>query len=243
MSDEFQKKLFSILEERNQILKKILENREFGDSEKKELLAREYYWHDSDFLFSHLITQTEAINQKLNKLSECTGVRCRLGDENQESLSFLVAKTSEKSTQQARDEGLKEIRDFTKDAENLIVIDPYIYGGMTAKSKEYVQEFAKASRISSTQVRRIHIVFNSRMGNTRQIKQDIKNLASENGVRFTETDTDLIHDRIWIADRKRAIVVGTSLGGLGNRMAFILQLPRYDLNALLEYLDENGLIR
>lgn len=35
MSDEFQKKLFSILEERNQILKKILENREFGDSEKK----------------------------------------------------------------------------------------------------------------------------------------------------------------------------------------------------------------
>lgn len=114
---------------------------------------------------------------------------------------------------------------------------------MTAKSKEYVQEFAKASRISSTQVRRIHIVFNSRMGNTRQIKQDIKNLASENGVRFTETDTDLIHDRIWIADRKRAIVVGTSLGGLGNRMAFILQLPRYDLNALLEYLDENGLIR
>lgn len=67
--------------------------------------------------------------------------------------------------------------------------------------------------------------------------------SSVKQMKFSDQDTNLIHDRIWIKDRKEAIVVGTSLGSFGGtRLSFILSLPSYDLGALLEYLQENSLL-
>ena len=60
---------------------------------------------------------------------------------------------------------------------------------------------------------------------------------------MTEHGTDTVHDRVWIADRKRGLVVGTSFNGLGSRAAFLLPLPDPDLVAVLEYLDEHSLSR
>lgn len=46
-----------------------------------------------------------------------------------------------------------------------------------------------------------------------------------------------IHDRIWIKDLAKGVVVGTSFGGIGNKLTFILNLPKRDLQDLLQLLD------
>jgi len=45
-----------------------------------------------------------------------------------------------------------------------------------------------------------------------------------------------IHDRVWIADKNTAFVIGTSFGGLGRRLAFLLDLPSEDLTRFKRYL-------
>jgi hypothetical protein len=142
-----------------------------------------------------------------------------------------------------RTDGLREIRDFTHAVENLVVIDPYAYGGEAGeKAERYVEEFAKATRIGSAALKKLHIIFNSKCGRTKAIIEGIALRASNAGVELTDNDTDLFHDRVWIADRSRGLVVGTSFGGLGNRAAFLLQLPEFDLRHVLGFIDENGLM-
>jgi hypothetical protein len=132
-----------------------------------------------------------------------------------------------------RDEGIREIRDFTRDAEQLVVVDPYVYAG----------EFSKAARIGSKSLTSIHIVFSSHHGNTKSIKDGLSERAYAAQVRLTDHDTDKIHDRVWIADGKRGLVVGTSFGGLGTRAAFLLPLPIADCASIWEFLQTNGMLR
>src|SRR5690606_26053505 len=139
-----------------------------------------------------------------------------------------------------RESGLKEIRDFTKNARSLIVIDPYIFGGKNDVADRYIEEFKKSSRIDNQNLERLHLIYSSKHGNTKAIKTGIKKLAQKNNCVITSCDTEEIHDRIWIKNNNDAIVVGTSFGGIGNRVCFILELPKYDLEALMDLLNERN---
>lgn len=158
---------------------------------------------------------------------------------NQDSTSSLEMDLLIQANQ--RKEGLKKIREFTNGVSDLIVIDPYIYCVKASDSATYIEEFTRCARIHK--LKKLHIVYSSKHDNTTVIKNGIKNKAREANCSFSETDTDAIHDRIWIGDRKKGIVIGTSLGGLGRRIAFILDLPKEDFDAILKYLDAEGLSR
>ncbi|TOB05723.1 hypothetical protein CGK13_21800, partial [Vibrio parahaemolyticus] len=78
---------------------------------------------------------------------------------------------------------------------------------------------------------------------TNAVKTSIERMFKDNGIFFSTATTEEVHDRVWISDRNRALVVGTSLNGIGNRAAFLLPLPDSDLNELLDFLDEKSLSR
>jgi hypothetical protein len=156
---------------------------------------------------------------------------------------LLVGPHGAKGTAPKAD-GLREIRDFTRDAERLVMIDPYAYGGEGAeKATSYVDELAKAARIDSSSLKALHIIYSSKHGQTKAIIEGIAARAACAGVKLTDCDTDTIHDRMWIADRARGLVVGTSFGGIGNRAAFLLDLPELDLKHVLEFIDSNDLMK
>jgi len=67
-------------------------------------------------------------------------------------------------------------------------------------------------------------------------------MASDNNFTISDSDTDKIHDRIWIKNGKWAIAVGSSLNNIGSKLSFILELPEKDLKALLKFLKEEKLI-
>lgn len=143
-----------------------------------------------------------------------------------------------------RTSALKEIRDFTIGTKSLIIVDPYIFSGLSENAKKITDEFKEAIRAKGKDLKHVHFVYDSEASNTTNaIRNSIKKMLKDESIQITESQSNVLHDRIWIADRNRAVVVGTSLNGIGGRVAFILQLPNEDLNALLKYLDENNLSR
>jgi hypothetical protein len=161
--------------------------------------------------------------------------RCALDRDNEGNLG-LVTLPGQRAL------GLKELRDFTVEAESLIVVDPFVFSGNKASAKVIAAEFERTARVAGKWLKRVHFIYDqSHMTNS--VKAEIEGALAENNVRSTRCHSDVIHDRLWIADRSRAIVVGTSFNGIGGRAAFLLPLPEPDLNALLEFLDENSLTR
>jgi hypothetical protein len=143
-----------------------------------------------------------------------------------------------------RASGLKEIRDFTFETESLIIVDPYIFSGASNKAGDITDDFKKSVRAAGKHIKRIHFVYDTAPGNTTNaIRSSIKEMLKDGSIIVTEVQSGILHDRIWISDRKKAIVVGTSLNGIGGRVAFILPLPDEDLNSLIDYLDQNNLSR
>jgi hypothetical protein len=185
------------------------------------------------FSDDYLIDKLDKINERLNNRN----FQCRYSEETEGIMKMLIApKEGQSDMKDNRNTGLKEIRDFTCNSQELIIIDPYIFGGETENASNYIQEFKRCSRIDNQKLNKIHIIYSSKHGNTKIIKKEIKNLASDNNCTLTSYDSDKIHDRIWIKDKSEAIVVGTSFGGIGNRLCFILELPKYDLTNLLEHM-------
>jgi hypothetical protein len=169
-------------------------------------------------------------------------VRCPLGntDHTPQITQLLV-------DQENKIKGLKEIRDFTKDAQTLTIIDPYIYSGSSKDKDKILKSFLKATRMnSSSGAKKIHIIYDKGTEKnktvTGTIRKHILTKAALNKCQVTETATRLIHDRIWIVNNTKAIVVGSSLNGIGGRLCFILPLPNEDLNALMKYLKDNKLL-
>jgi hypothetical protein len=156
-----------------------------------------------------------------------------LNDENSDT-KLLIAKNERK-------QGLKELRDFTKGAEKLIIIDPYFFNGSKKKLENFIENINKNIRISN--LRYLTVVYDGEENViTKSYKKSLEKIARELGCTLRCISTDKFHDRIWIKDRESATLVGTSLNGIGGRLSFIIPLPNNDLSELLSYLDENELI-
>ena len=141
-----------------------------------------------------------------------------------------------------RSHGLRELRDFTRESESLIIVDPYFFSGEKANAEKITEDLERCTRAKQTTLKRVHVIFDSE-SETKNVKKCITNMFKSNGVHLSTASTDQVHDRVWISDRERALVVGTSLNGIGNRAAFLLPLPDTDLHELLDFLDNKSLSR
>lgn len=115
----------------------------------------------------------------------------------------------------------------------LIILDPYLFswsGGnrVFGKMTEYVNYVDRLVPPTTQQVE----VFHLPSPNAGVLHRIVKRWSSR-GIRVTRHETKEVHDRVLIKDRITATVVGTSLGGLGNKLSFALPLPQEDLPVLL----------
>lgn len=163
-------------------LMKILDSEEeritFSDVETLLWNKFPYYYEEE------VLEKLDAINRGLSE----RGFACRFSAEHDKIINshdgmmqlMLVPTASQRgAVPAARETGLKEIRDFTRNAEELIIIDPYMFGGESIKSEHYINEFKKCTRIDNGSLSKVHIIYNAKDGNTKAIKTGIKKLASE----------------------------------------------------------------
>jgi hypothetical protein len=96
--------------------------------------------------------------------------------------------------------------------------------------KYHVSPDAYADELISRLPRGLHKldVFHN-PGPMKVIRRRVQAFADEAGIQLRNYPTEELHDRVWIRDGAQAKVVGTSFGGLGRKMAFVLDLPPADL--------------
>lgn len=155
--------------------------------------------------------------------------RCPLADRQSKDIMDLMVGGSSKA-------GHRHLDEFTHDASNLIIIDPYFF---KTPPKELL------GVINGSELSHIHVVYDHSKAPK---NSKLKKVLMDKKINLTSADSSDIHDRIWIKNISagkvdcRAKVVGTSLNGLGKKAAFILDLPHDDLAAIIKFMGQHSLL-
>jgi hypothetical protein len=141
----------------------------------------------------------------------------------------------------SKESGINELKKFSENANSLIIIDPYIYNVNEGMIDNYLSLFIESTSLEFGKLCYLHIITNQKKIN-KLIHNKIQEKCAAYKCLLSEAFTKDIHDRIWIKDCSKAIAVGTSLTGIGTRLAFALELPSMDLNFILKYLSDRNLL-
>lgn len=124
-------------------------------------------------------------------------------------------------------------------AKKLVIIDPYFY----SKSKTTDISIVFKNLLSGISNKLEEIVFISNGKKDEKTKTDIHAAVTSfnSNILIKDSCTDEFHDRYWIdPDRNIGIVMGTSLNGLGKKIALVDKLNSDDVAELVKLAQECG---
>lgn len=115
-------------------------------------------------------------------------------------------------------------------ATRLVVVDPYFYKpGKSGDTAAYLERVLGSAAAGLQQV---YVVSNGQGSMRAQIHAALANVAP--GVLVADATTEEFHDRFWInPDAGTGIVMGTSLNGLGRKVALVDKLSADDVQDIL----------
>jgi len=119
-------------------------------------------------------------------------------------------------------------------ARRLIIVDPYLYG--SSKDLAAVSNrFAKMIGWLGGELEEITTFTNGQSQGKHQLQLAVTSARAV--VRFDDRVQTDLHDRFWIdPDERRGIVFGTSLNGLGLKLALVDRLCGDDVETILSHL-------
>jgi hypothetical protein len=128
----------------------------------------------------------------------------------------------------------KILKSKLRNAETLTICDPYILDKPKSENvKDYVGQLLSVLPLDT--LRSLDVVYDASRENP-SVFRELRRRLSKSSITCRRFADDSIHDRVWIVDKNSAFVVGTSFGGLGKRLAFLLDLPYDDLANFKKYL-------
>lgn len=173
------------------------------------------------------------LDQKVDALLERPISTCRMaGEEGNNVLQFLTG-----VGEAARTDAIDYMNDGFSGAKQLVICDPYFLLSNTKNSK--ADYLAGIDDVIPKTVKTIDLYVKPKKRDT-EVADGFTKLCQDRGIKLTCRKTDELHDRVWIVDSTRAFVVGASFNGLGNKCAFILELPEEDRR---KFIREVGLLR
>jgi hypothetical protein len=136
---------------------------------------------------------------------------------------------------EAAKNAMAEIRRWLKGSRHIVICDPYIMHPKKSPLFKSDEDYVRYVRnLIPKTARKVDFFGN---GFTQRVKSRmLREVSCGPEIRFYDTKT--IHDRYIIRDRKFGRMIGTSLGGFGNKLFTVLDLPPRDTTALLAYLDK-----
>jgi hypothetical protein len=123
----------------------------------------------------------------------------------------------------------KHITKWLSGASQLTVVDPYFFS-FSRPNKVYrtrAQYVEAMIALFPNTLKSIEVFHQP--GPNREIISAFKKHCCTKSITLRTWITNEVHDRVWIKSNEEAIALGTSFGGLGNKIAFILDLPPEDL--------------
>ncbi len=214
-------------------LKELISIVEHSDSERDALrkIRREGFFYpfwDEEFEY-----RLHRLDQKVDALLERPVSSCRMASEEGNNVLQLMTGVGIA----ARTEAIHYLRDGLSGAKQLVICDPYFLLSNNKNSKtEYL---AGIDAVIPQTVKTIELYVKPRKRDA-EVAAGFTKLCKDRGIKLTCRKTEELHDRVWIVDSTRAFVVGASFNGLGNKCAFILELPEQDRR---NFIKEVGFLR
>ena len=202
-----------------------------GDRDALRRIRREgfiYPFWDEEFEY-----RLHRLDQKVDALLERPAPSCRMASE--EGNNVLQLMTGIGTT--ARTDAINYLHSGFSGAKQLVICDPYfLLSNSKASKADYL---AGVDVVIPKTVKAIELYVKPRKRDA-EVADGFTKLCQDRGIKLTCRKTDELHDRVWIVDSTRAFVVGASFNGLGNKCAFILELPEEDRR---NFIKEVGLLR
>jgi hypothetical protein len=179
----------------------------------------------------------EEIHEQLHQLrSEVAGlrnepVRCAYTEDRGQVIHMLTGMPGE------TERDLKYIKKKSHSNEWLIITDPYFlqWGG---PNKAFASEKIYTEYIIDYIPRDLKKLDLFILPDpNKRIKKKFNDRIRGRGTLISYWETTEIHDRTIIRDNMTGTMMGTSFGGLGNKLAFILDIPTKDLENFMRELD------
>ena len=121
----------------------------------------------------------------------------------------------------------------------LIITDPYLYTSSRRRdSQDYAASVARMISPALTEGLRITTVVSPSQNDETVRTAVLEHLhAHGRNLEVNVVESNDFHDRFWIADRERGLILGTSLNKIGSRIFFVDELRQSDVAAVLAELD------
>jgi|TARA_R110001592_G_scaffold147042_4_gene371474 hypothetical protein len=228
LKNHFKQKLLSILEKERleENIDDIVDNI-WMDIEYYALIISQQQYYD------HLARKRlSRIEGKLDTILESNSRgKCQFSKGDDESILHLITGVG----LDERNKAIKHLSEKLKGAKSLTICDPYFlkkYKG--ASPSETAIEFVG---ILPKSLKTLDLYVKPRIRD-KEFADCLNSELQKTGIKLLSRKTEEIHDRVWIKDFNDAFVVGTSFNGLGNKCAFILDLPQEDQRQFLTSLNE-----
>ncbi len=202
-----------------------------GDLEAQRRILRE--WSRYSICNERVEYDLRRLDQKINTLLERPALSCRMPSEGGNNTLQLMTGVGKG----ARTEAIDNMRNDLSGAKHLVICDPYFLLSNSKSAK--VEYLAGIETVIPKTVKAIELYVKPRKRDA-DVATGFTKLCQDRGIKLTCRKTDELHDRVWIVDSTRAFVVGASFNGLGNKCAFILELPDEDRRSFIR---EIGLLR
>ncbi|HHY0368232.1 hypothetical protein [Vibrio parahaemolyticus] len=165
-----------------------------------------------------------AIDRKLEQLPDC---KCKYQHSDAGNMQLLVGDGDSAKKRRAEKKYLAKW--LSKCKNNLIISDPYFFQyGSDNKVFSSLTEYTDfICELIPNDIRSLEVFHLP--GPQGEVKMKIHKTLRSRNIKLTYIETNEIHDRVFIRDQDEAVLVGTSLGGYGNKLAFVLDLPNEDL--------------
>jgi hypothetical protein len=172
------------------------------------------------------------IENKLDSLIERNGVnRCRFSNESSDSVMKLITGVG----LDERNKAISHLSEKLMGTNTLTICDPYFIKGTKMMppenlANEFVNLLPRTLKVLELYVKpRVR---------EKLFAESLNSALKNREIKLIVRKTDDVHDRVWIKDYDEAFVVGTSFNGIGNKCAFILDLPSEDRKQFIFSLSE-----
>ena len=155
------------------------------------------------------------------------------------NMTWLQEDISPKEPPKTAEQRMSDRMSKLAPADDLIITDPYLF---TSSRKRDSHDYAASvvGMIAPALVKDLRItaiVSPSQNDDTVRMAVLDKLHAQGLDLDITVVESHDFHDRFWIADRARGLVVGTSLNKIGSRIFFVDELSKSDVAAVLAEVD------
>lgn len=219
--------LIEHLKELISIIERCENDREAHQTLRREMRFTNQIWDDE------ISYRLSLMDEKINVLLRGPSRACRMASEDGENVLQLMTRVGASE----RTGAIDYLRDGFSGAKQLVICDPYFLLSNSKTSK--TDYLAGIDSVIPSTVKNIELYVKPRKRDS-EVAAGFTKLCQDRGIKLTCRKTDELHDRVWIVDSTRAFVVGASFNGLGNKCAFILELPSEDRRS---FMNELSMIR